>query len=65
MFDKWRKAFEKRGEPIPGARVRGHGITYITEDDANAMVFRMKAITAGEYKLEHCETCKGWHIERI
>lgn len=61
MNDRWKK----RGKPIPGVQVHGHGLMYPTVREASAAMFLWKAQTAGEYKIERCETCKGWHIERI
>ena len=59
--------WDKRGERIPGAKpteVKGHGITYRTEEDAKQASFTYAVYFADTYIAVECQTCRGWHLER-
>ena len=59
--------WDKRGERIPGAKsteVKGHGITYRTEEDAKRASFTYGAYLADTYTAVECHSCRGWHLER-
>ena len=56
-----------RGQRIPGSKgteVKGHGITYRSEEDASAASFLYAAYNAQDFEPRACEHCGGWHLER-
>ena len=59
--------YERRGQRTPGSKtteVKGHGITYRTEDEARGASFLYAAYNAKDFEPAWCETCGGWHLER-